>query len=66
MLYELDNYFSAYDIKSNLGLSIKFDLKFDLKLLVNTISNFRRRADVARCACHKVSACRSALKMMVL
>ena len=39
MLYELVIYFfSAYDIRSNLGLSIKFDLKFDLKFLMNTVS----------------------------
>ena len=49
MLYELDIFFSAYDIRSNLGLSIKFDLKFNLKFLVNTESDFRRRADVTRC-----------------
>ena len=62
MLYELDNLFSAYDIRSNLGLSIKFDLRFNLKFLVNTVSDFRRRADVARCPCHKVSPCRSRTK----
>ena len=66
MLYELDNPFSAYDISSHLGPSIKFDLKFDLKLLVNKDSDFRKRAAVARCPCHKVSPCRSRTKMMVL
>ena len=59
MLYELDILFSAYDIRSNLGLGIKFDLKYNLKFLVNTVSYFRRRADVARCPCHKISPCRS-------
>ena len=53
---------SAYDIRSNLGLSIKFDLRFNVKFLVNTVSGFRRRADVARCPCHKVSPCRSRTK----
>ena len=62
MLYELDIFFSAYDIKSNLGLSIKFDLKFNLKFLVNTVSDFRRRVDVTRCPCHKISPCRSRTK----
>ena len=62
MLCELDISFSAYDIRSNLGLSIKFDLKFNLKFLVNTVSDFRRRVDVARCPCHKVSPCRSRTK----
>ena len=57
-VYELDNIFSAYGIRSNLGLGIKFDLKFNLKFLVNPVSDFRRRADVARCPCHKVSPCR--------
>ena len=42
MLHELDIYFFTYDIRSNSGLSIKFDLKFDLKFLVNTVSDFRR------------------------
>ena len=40
MLYELDILFSAYDIRSNLGLGIKFDLKYNLKFLVNTVSDF--------------------------
>ena len=66
MLYELDNLFSAYEIRSNLGLSIKFDLKFDLKVLVNTVSDFRRRVDVARCHAIKYLLAGAALKMMVL
>ena len=60
MLYELDIFFSAYDIRSNLELSIKFEYNF--KFLVNTVSDFRRRVDVARCPCHKVSPCRSRTK----
>ena len=45
MLYKLEFFFSAYDIRSNLGLSIKFDLKYNLKFLVNTVSDFHRRPE---------------------
>ena len=66
MLYELDILFSAYDIRSNLGLGIKFDLKYNLKFLVN---RYHTSADGRML--HVVHAIKyllagAAIKMMVL
>ena len=54
MPYELDIFFCIRH-KIELRTSIKFDLNFNLKFLVNTVLDFRRQADVARSPCHKVS-----------